>query len=226
MGKQVKAPKIMSSGVGESRIHASGAGRDPKWDTATINGMPIPVAMIDQLPWIYTDQGAAEANAGKGQVHARNIVDKVQREADDEDLVLNQHPLEALSEGVEPGFHKRFLSPIANDRAGGVSARRYEVVKDEKGDPIKYGSLVLAKMPKKRAENIRKSRLDESERTIQRGMERAQQEQERFTRDTQGGISSLRPNETIRRDDGMSGAVSMGLRSSLGAEPTAVRPPE
>jgi hypothetical protein len=219
------ANRIQSSGFGESKVHASGEGLDPKWHSATINGQPIPEHIKGKIPWSYTDEGAREANAGKGRVYVTEIIDKVQREAENEDLIFSRHPLEALSEGVAPEYHKRFLSPLANDRAGGASARGYEVVKDERGDPVRHGSLVLARMPKRRADRIRASRMDESERNIKRQMEHTQQEQERISRDTMGAAGSLGPNDTFR-ERGASDAQFMGLRSALGAEPTAVRPPE
>jgi hypothetical protein len=220
--KKVTAP--ISNGFGPSKLHASGEGRDPKWDTATLNGQPIPEDLKDSLPWLYTDQGAAEANAGKGTVYARTIIDEVQRQADDEDLFEVKHPLEAKASQVRPGFTPRFLSPKLCDFYGGPGARGFEVVKDEHGEPIRHGGLILAEMPNRRADRIRAQRQDDYEHKEKVLDEKQIEEQGRLARDTGGQYRPLRANEVVR-DSASGDTAVMGLQSVAGPEPTLVRPP-
>jgi hypothetical protein len=59
-------------------------------------------------------------------------------------------PMKEIAEKhVGPGMRAKFLNP---DRVARDGPRGFEVVKDENGDPVKLGRMVLGQMPEERAQ--------------------------------------------------------------------------
>jgi len=167
-----QSKKVMTSGVGESKpFIASEEDRErlnpdiERIKDCHVNGIRIGDLPEEQqamvlaiLPYERTDEGIAEAQAGKSQVRVSVTDDELsksfRRRAEFRATELEPweapDPMKELAEAyVRPGFKAKFLSPSVCDVAG---TRGYEIVRNEKGDPVRLGRLMLAEMPEEKAE--------------------------------------------------------------------------
>jgi hypothetical protein len=121
----------------------------------------------------------------------------VEIEADRSDAMIFAKPMEeAVMKYGTPGMAPKFLS----DRCIGVlGLRGYEIVKDERGDPVKVGTLIMGQIPMRMAEARRRHFADESEEMVN---SMAEQFEDRAEREIAGrtGVSVLGRGERIRSD--------------------------
>lgn len=147
------------SGVGESAAFGGNeiGAEDSRWTSATLNGQPVPAHLVGILPWAMTDQGSEERNAGKERSRVSVTRDErdneIGRRADQlrhmapEDAAMASDPLrDRAKQYVGPGMTPRFLSKSRIKNEAG-STRGYEVVKDENGDAVQFGNMVLGQIP-------------------------------------------------------------------------------
>lgn len=122
--------------------------------------------MRGRLVFQQTDEGIDEFNRGKVAGAARVLNDEssnaIRRKRDigleDPDACLELDPCKELVERyIQPGMHPRFLSKKRLNKEGGHT-RGFEIVKDEKGHEITFGSGVLAQMPEELATKRREAR--------------------------------------------------------------------
>ena len=176
MTKQTKSSKITSRGVGPSKRFNGPpeAQREPYQHIqgCHMGGRPVedvvPISSAHLITYDHTDEGIAARNEGKADSAAR-----VRAASGDRSPVTGASREHKLSErrdhmqvGMEPweapdpmkelvekhigkGMRPRFLSPFKIQKQG---KRGFEIVKDEKGDPVTLGELVLAQMPEEQAE--------------------------------------------------------------------------
>ena len=147
--------KIMSTGVGPSKLHAQ-----PQPDSlahCTVGGIAwedLPEAVRARMPYELTDQGLAEKAASKPRSPHRVIVgddlDKQLRQRLDAALRgdPNNRPSTALKEVadqyVRPGMTPVFQNP---DLIRTVGTQGYKPVIDEDGDPVRVGEMILTEIP-------------------------------------------------------------------------------
>ena len=177
IAKRSHKKKAQSSGVGESRTFAAEPGAFEQtidWSELTLNGQPIPEHLWAQLPYAMTDQGAAEANAGKEPrrvevlreeplgsrpadellrtMNERSIEQSVAQYRESLDLMMQEDPLKVLVERHTPLGHRgRWMS----DRTTGTSGMRragldYEPVLVD-GKRVQHGGGFIASVPEEMA---------------------------------------------------------------------------
>lgn len=160
MATKTKAParNPVSRGVGESKrfIADPGTFADPAVLDCHVGGIAVRDLPMDaQVRLLYqqTDEGIAERNAGREEIHVRVTSDplskSIQHRRDDLSAGMQpweaHDPLKELADRYTPEGHSpKFLSDSKCAKDG---TRGFEVIKDEKGDPIKLGTLRLASMP-------------------------------------------------------------------------------
>jgi len=155
--------KIMTQGVGESQPFVAPEGVFPENAILDCHVGGVLVRelrqdMQDKILYAQTDEGIAERNEGRSEVHARvtsDPLDKAIQKRQDDQLERGMEPWEAsdpmrevADAHVGPGMRPKFLSELRNKEHG---TRGWEVVKDEHGDPVKLGTMVLGQMPEDRA---------------------------------------------------------------------------
>lgn len=121
----------------------------------------------------------------------------VEVEADRTDAMIFAKPMEeAVEKYGTPGMAPKFLS----ERCIGVLGMRgYVIVKDEKGDPVKVGTLIMGEIPMRMAEARRRHYSDESEDLVRDAEEQFSDQAERaISEDRRPGISVLRRGENVR----------------------------
>jgi hypothetical protein len=171
--KRSHKKKPQSSGVGESKpfIAQPGAFEPGGIDYAslTVDGKPIPEHLQGLVPYAATDQGRAEANAGKQPAMAQVLRDPIDKSVDhyrddlSNDLPLeeNHDPLRILMQRHTPAGHRGlFMSETKVSKEG---MRRgvldYEPVLaeiDGKRERVRAGSMFLASVPEGRAKQADK----------------------------------------------------------------------
>jgi len=164
--------KIMSRGVGPSKLHRDPHAPDPYGHLRGLHvgGVKIetlPEEMVARLSFDHTDEAIEQRNAGKsetaGHVHAVGG-DRARVTGGDFDRQVEERrdfcqggvepweapdPMKELAEQhVAPGMAPKFLSPIQIDKRG---LRGHEIVKDSSGQPIKVGRMMLGQMPEPKA---------------------------------------------------------------------------
>ena len=123
----------------------------------TVNGKPIPAGFEFAIPYENTDQGIAEANAKKA---ASGLLASARVEVGGEKFEKDNQAWEAwdgpdpIKEAIErvgdrPDRSYRLLSPKKIERAG---FRGWNPSEDSKGQRVTLGGMILAEMPKARAE--------------------------------------------------------------------------
>jgi hypothetical protein len=120
----------------------------------------------------------------------------VEVEADRSDAMIFAKPMEeAVMRYGTPGMAPKFLS----DRCIGVlGLRGYVIVKDEKGDPVKVGTLTMGEIPIRMAEARRRYFADESDRLVKEAAEAFEDTAARAIRDGgKGGITVLSQGERV-----------------------------
>lgn len=168
-GRVTVGMRTKSSDAGNPLPDSKLLGGDPNADAiAHLRGLHVggePVESLPQEVWHlltrqHTDEGIAEANAGKlkpGDVGyglrvgdgplEKSIEERRDFRRDQMETWEAPDPMKALADAhVGPGFRPRFLSQDRLNKEGNLG-RGFEVVTDAKGDPVKLGSLVLARMP-------------------------------------------------------------------------------
>jgi hypothetical protein len=168
----VKTKKIMSRGVGPSKVHRDPQAGDPYAHLRGLHIGGVPIAdisedLVARLSYDHTDEAIAERNAGKAEsaVHVRSAAgDRAPVTAGDFDRSVEERrdfrqnqlepweapdPMKELTEKhVPPGMAAKFLSPAQCDKRG---LRGYELVKDSEGQPVKVGRMMLGQMPEPKA---------------------------------------------------------------------------
>lgn len=144
----------------------------------------------------------------------------VEVEADTEDPLLLGRPLEeAVERYGSPGMAVKFLSDSCISHFG---LRGYVIVKNEAGDPVRVGTLVMGEIPEYMAERRRRHYAEQSNRLV-RDMEQAFDDV--ATRDIGGrsGFGVLREGETVNAqaagdfaDDPMLAASYLGRQRTTG----------
>ncbi len=168
-----KEKKIMSRGVGESKIHRDPNAPDPYLHLRGLHvgGVKIetlPEEMVARLSYDHTDEGIEERNRGKveGALHVRSRAgDRAPVTATEFERQVEERrdfratgvetweapdPMKQLAaEHVPPGFAHRFLSEKQCDKRG---MRGWEAVKDKAGQLVKVGRMFLGIMPEAKAD--------------------------------------------------------------------------
>lgn len=122
---------------------------------------------------------------------------EVEVEAERNDAMIYAQPMEeAVQRYGTPGMAPKFLS----ERCIGVlGLRGYEIVKDEHGNPVKVGTLIMGEIPIRMAEARRRHYADESESNVQNMAEAFEEEAARAIRaGGRNGISVLQRGESVR----------------------------
>jgi len=120
----------------------------------------------------------------------------VEIEADRSDVMIFAQPMEeAVAKYGQPGMAVKFLS----ERCIGVLGMRgYEMVKDEKGDVVKVGTLMMGQIPERTAAARRDHWARESDSAVGEAAEIFEDSAARAIRDGgKGGISVLREGEGL-----------------------------
>jgi hypothetical protein len=120
----------------------------------------------------------------------------VEVEADRSDAMIFAQPMEeAVQRYGQPGMAAKFLS----ERCIGVlGLRGYELVKDERGDVVKVGTLMMGQIPERMAAARREHWARESDNAVQEAAEQFEDSAARAIRDGgRGGISVLRDGEGV-----------------------------
>jgi hypothetical protein len=102
---------------------------------------------------------------------------------------------EAVQRYGQPGMAAKFLS----ERCIGVlGLRGYELVKDERGEVVKVGTLMMGQIPERMAEARRRHWAKESDDAVREAAEQFEDSAARAIRDGgRGGISVLRDGEGV-----------------------------
>lgn len=120
-----------------------------------VGGIPVrdlPLENQGRILYQQTDEGIAEANAGKEPRRVEILSDELskslehRRDAVKDGMNLGEAPnqmREAIEKYIKPGMRGRFLSPKVVDRRG---MRGWETVLDEQGKEIKVGDCFLGQM--------------------------------------------------------------------------------
>ena len=156
-----------------------------------------------QDPIMQKGLRAAIARFGKESVAAafqKRILEiptrTVEVEADRSDAMIFARPMEeAVMRYGTPGMAPKFLS----ERCIGVlGLRGYVIVKDENGDAVKVGTLIMGEIPIRMADARRRHYADESEKAVREAADQFEDTAARAIRDGgKGGISVLRDGENF-----------------------------
>ena len=120
----------------------------------------------------------------------------VEVEADREDAMTFSRPMEeAVMRYGTPGMAPKFLS----ERCIGIlGLRGYVIVKDENGEPVKVGTLIMGEIPLRMAETRRRHFAEESEREVRESGEAFEDVAARTIREGgKEGVSILRRGDTV-----------------------------
>ena len=172
----------------------------------TVNGKPIPEEVAHLVPYAMTDQGVAERDRGD------DGYPRVEFTADAHDKMLTQRmdatepwespdPMkDAVEAHREPGKAYKFLSPRTIKRRG---MRRYVPVKNKKGDTVKFGNMILGKIPVEARDQRNRHYQEESEQKLRDVHENLIEKQERMIHDSGArGVAPLRMNERVNDRNG------------------------
>ena len=207
VNEQRRAGKTaMSAGIGESRIFAAPEGTfdPPGILDCHVGGAPItgfPPEVQVRILYAQTDEGIAAAvkstiNAVPGVQILSDPLDKVileRRDFRESNLESWEapDPMKDLADRyVAPGMRPKFLSQdnIARGKTGG-----FQPVIDEKGNPVRLGTLTLAEMPVARVVKRNEHYAEKGNAQLREIQEQFHTEQERFQRDAGVRPSAPRP---------------------------------
>jgi hypothetical protein len=163
--------KIQSAGgIGESKVFAAPSSEERP--VRHINGVPIPPELAHQTPYALTDEGKAEAAARPGPEPSgiSVLTDETRpgRHAERfKDAASGGMPwdraneMRRLMEEHRPAVDAkmRWLSDDVNSKLG---TRGYQVVKDERGEPVRFGNSVLGTVPGEVARTMEQHFIDRS----------------------------------------------------------------
>jgi hypothetical protein len=189
----------------------------------TVNGQPVPPEFAHVIPFANTDQGIAERNArdivredaGRAKVVAGPFEKGLEKMGDEQ--FLDTDPFKetvAPFRERQPGFSFKMLSERVIQKRG---LRGFEVVKDEKGDPVKCGGMILGRMPQDLARR-RNARFQElGNEALREAAEAYQREQEKVIREGgRDGLGVLRPGEILTDARDPEHAAVSGLHQTRG----------
>ena len=120
----------------------------------------MPIEQQHRLVYQQTDEGITEMNEGKSPHRIETVRDEVTKACEQrrDQITSGMEPWEANNpmaalerQHVRPGFKGKFLSPAKMAKEGGATGG-YEIVKDERGDPVKLRNMPLGEMPIERVE--------------------------------------------------------------------------
>lgn len=120
----------------------------------------------------------------------------VEVEADRSDAMIFAKPMEeAVMKYGNPGMSPKFLS----ERCIGVlGLRGYVIVKDEKGDPVKVGTLLMGEIPQRMADARKRHYAEESNALVADAQEAFEESAERAVRDSgKTGVSVLHAGDRV-----------------------------
>lgn len=140
----------------------------------------------------------------------------VEIELDDALDPLLVNPMRAAVERyvTDPGMAPKFLAKACIDELG---MRGYEIVKDERGDPVKVGTLLLAQIPREWAERRRLHFAKESMDQVAEQEDAFYESAQREIRSEGGraiGATPLKPGENVRADPALNDLYTGGSRST------------
>lgn len=120
----------------------------------------------------------------------------VEVEADRSDAMIFAKPMEeAVQRYGTPGMSAKFLS----DRCMGVlGLRGYVIVKDEQGDPVRVGTLIMGQIPERMAAARRRHFAEESNKQVREQAEEFEETAARAIRNNGGrGFSVLSEGDKV-----------------------------
>ncbi len=184
--------KAKVSGVGPSKrfVAPNPPSAYDKLKGLHVGGIPIEdldEELVARLSRQHTDEGIAERNAGKVDTAVRvtqSPTEKaIQRRGDfrreQREPWDAPDPMKELVDAhVAPGMRAKFLSPTTTTRRG---ARGYEIVKDDHGDPVKLGELMLAQIPEEVAEARNRAVRDRGQARVEEIEKQYVQEHQRLS---------------------------------------------
>lgn len=159
--------------MSKNRFGKVNDGQQGKSDPRTFdpnNPQPDPVHNVDPSRLDFSKRD--DTPRGEQRKHTATDVDKQVQEREDqrnrmiedgdvEDLLLAANPMEeCVARHARPGMAYGFLSDAATRVLG---TRNYQVVKDERGDPVKLGTLTLGEIPERLQQARRKKQEQESQ---------------------------------------------------------------
>lgn len=118
----------------------------------------LPLEAQGRLLYRQTDEGIAEANEGKSPHRIETVRDELTGKCLQRQEAIQQgmepweapNPMADLAAAhVPPGFKGKFLSPNKIAKEG---TRGYQVMHDERGDPVKLRDMPLGVMPIERVQ--------------------------------------------------------------------------
>lgn len=165
---------------------AAEAIRNERFAGTHVNGEPfeewakhMPTEVVDRMMYSMTDEGLAQYEKTERERDMRlpsgamadNPTDKglLQRrdflQREDVNPGAAPDPRATLANKyVEPGMRPKFIDP-KNVHAG-MDPRGWEVVKDDKGQPVMHGKSVLAQMPDRQAAAMQRQKQQRSEELV------------------------------------------------------------
>jgi hypothetical protein len=142
---------------------------------------------------------------------------EVEVEADRSDAMIFAQPLEeAVQRYGTPGMAPKFLS----ERCIGVlGLRGYQIVKDERGEPVKVGTLIMGQIPLRTAEARQRHYAEESNAAVREAAEQFEDNAARAIREGgTGDISVLQQGERVHSNAAGDFEDSRLTESYLGRE--------
>lgn len=151
-----------AGGIGESKVFTAPEGTFDDQPVLHMGGKPIPPELLHAVPWANTDEGIAEAEARPGPRASVEVLSdetmpgrhaqRFKESAEQGKPWLAGNEMMRLMDVYRPEGHKvRFLADEVNKKSG---LRGYQVVKDEHGEPVRFGNSVLGSVPDKRAREM------------------------------------------------------------------------
>lgn len=156
-GEEIRERQELA-GIPESKRFGGSPESDAEFDRRRVMSCHVGGVSVKDMPLLtqrmihyeQTDEGFAEKNAartGIGATVSQDATDKLLRERDHDlknmvDPRYAANPLKFLDKYKRPGFSTKLL----NTRDGEVDPD-YTVVKNAKGDPVRYKSMVLGERP-------------------------------------------------------------------------------
>lgn len=174
-----------------------------KYATATAEAILVRQEKAVSDPIMQKGLRAAIAKFGVAsvaQAFAKRILDIPQRnvevEADRSDALIFSKPMEeAVMKYGSAGMAPKFLS----ERCIGVLGMRgYVVVKDERGGPVRVGTLIMGEIPIRMAEKRREHFAELSEQTVRESAEAFEDNANRAIHEERtAGVSVLREGDSM-----------------------------
>ena len=189
----------------------------------TVNGQPIPIHLQHLIPYAATDQGILNTEATRGpRAYTEVVRDAYDKQTDrrNSEVWESEDPMRELVDSVRvPGMGYRFLSPKVIVKRG---MRKYEPVRDEKGEEVKLGNMILGMMPIEKQEQRAKYYQDLGNDELKQAHENLRVEQERIAHDYPG-FGPLKTGTQVADtgyDDATGDVHEIGIHRTRGAMAT------